>query len=379
MPHWHDAGIDTVHGGFFERLNFSGTADTVAYKRLRVQARQIYVFAQAALIDPETLRRPLWRAAAAQGFDFLQNYWLGNDRGWAQSVTVQGAPNDTAADTYDQAFVLLAAAWYLRATNDAKAQEIIARTLRFLDTRLACVTHGGYFEGLADTGELLAGPARRQNPHMHLLEAMLALYQATGDQDYLNRSRRLYELFRIRFFDSETGTLGEYFSVDWKILPGKQGQCVEPGHHFEWVWLLHAYAGLAGDATARDCAGALFEFATDHGIHPVSRLVYDELNRSGVIIRGSHRLWPQTEALKAFIATAEYGPDAGARDAARQCISPAVDAIFDHYILPGSGIWNDQLNPKRQRVSNFVPATSLYHLFLAFSEALRFYDANKSI
>lgn len=360
-------------------MNFSGTADPVAYKRLRVQARQIYVFAQAALIDPETSRRPLWRAAAAQGFDFLQNYWLGNDRGWAQSVTVQGAPNDTAADTYDQAFVLLAAAWYLRVTKSQGAQEIIVRTLAFLDARLACVAHDGYFEGLADTGELLAGHPRRQNPHMHLMEAMLALYQATGDQSYLTRSRHLYELFRIRFFDSETGTLGEYFSADWKILPGKQGQCVEPGHHFEWVWLLHAYAGLTQDDTARNHATALFEFAGRHGVHPVSRLVYDELNRGGAIIRGSHRLWPQTEALKAFIATAEHGPDAGARDAARQRIASAVDAIFEHYILPDRGIWNDQLDPKRQPVSSFVPATSLYHLFLAFSEVLRFYNANKSI
>ncbi|MFP5469375.1 MAG: AGE family epimerase/isomerase, partial [Alphaproteobacteria bacterium] len=144
-------------------------------------------------------------------------------------------------------------------------------------------------------------------------------------------------------------------------------------------WILHHFARISGDAHGHDVAHLVFEFAHTHGINTDSNLTYDEIDRSGKILRASHRLWPQTEALKAFVATAEHGPDAEAREAAGQRIAPAVDAIFDNYFFPGTGIWNDQIDATGKKVSEFVPATSLYHLFLAFAETLRFYGANRSI
>jgi len=380
LPHWHAHGVDRAHGGFMERLALSGMPDAVDFKRIRVQARQIYVFSHASLIDLNPARQARWQDAAAQGFDFLtQNYWQGPARGWAKTVTPEGTLLDRAADSYDQAFVLFASAWHYRASGDRRALEIAKQTLGFFDQHLACTTHGGYFEGLSDRGELLQGPPRLQNPHMHMLEAMLALHQATGDAAYLKRGAHLFELFRTRFFDMNTYSLGEYFTREWLPVDGPQGQIVEPGHHFEWSWILYNFARISGDSRVHDVAHLAYEFARQHGVNAHSNLTYDEIDRSGTIIRASHRLWPQTEALKAFVATAEHGPDAEAREAARERIAPAVDAIFDNYFVPDTGIWNDQIDTAGNRVSEFVPATSLYHLFLAFAETLRFYGANKSI
>ncbi len=380
LPHWHEHGVDRVRGGFTERLSLSGAPDSVDFKRIRVQARQIYVFSHASLIDHDPARRTLWRLAAKQGFDFLtRNYWQGPARGWARTVTPEGRLLDIAADSYDQAFVLFASAWHYRAAGDARALEIVQQTLDFIDRHLACAVHGGYFEGLSEKGELLQGPPRLQNPHMHMLEAMLALHQATGDAAYLKRGEHLFELFRSRFFDMNTNSLGEYFAHDWLPLDGPQGQIVEPGHHFEWSWILHNYARLSHDTRAHDVAHLAFEFASKHGVHPQSNLTYDEIDRSGAKLRASHRLWPQTEAIKAYVATAEHGPSAEVRATARGRIAPAVNAIFDNYFIPDSGFWNDQLDAAGKSVSTYVPATSLYHLFLAFAETLRFYDAGNSI
>ena len=380
LPHWHAHGIDTKHGGFTERLALSGLPDAVDFKRIRVQARQIYVFSHAALIDPNPSRQARWRDAAARGFDFLtRNYWQGPARGWAKTVTPEGALLDMAADSYDQAFVLFASAWHYRASGDRRALEIVKQTLDFFDQHLVCATHGGYFEGISDRGELLQGPPRLQNPHMHMLEAMLALHQATGDAAYLKRGAHLFELFRTRFFDMNTHSLGEYFTREWQPLDGPQGQIVEPGHHFEWSWILHTYAKLAGEPQAHEVSHLVFEFARTRGINAQNNLTYDEIDRSGATLRASHRLWPQTEALKAYVATAEHGPSAEARAAAGQRIAPAVDAIFDNYFFPDTGIWNDQIDTAGKKVSEFVPATSLYHLFLAFTETLRYIGANKSI
>jgi len=379
LPHWHTHGIDLEHGGFTERLTLNGAADPVAYKRIRVQARQIYVFSHASLIERDPARAAEWRAAAAQGFDFMsRKYWQGPARGWARTVTPAGELQDKAADSYDQAFVLFACAWYYLAAHEDRALETAGQTLDFLDRILACAEHGGYYEGLSSTGELLRGPPRRQNPHMHLLEALLALHRATGSDAFMERAGHIVELFRTRFFDAGARSLGEYFTPEWLPADGPPGQIVEPGHLFEWSWILHNYAARAGSAQAHNLAQMAYDSALASGMHLDRNLVYDEIDRGGSVLRASHRLWPQTEALKAHIAAAEHGASAGDRDFARSRIAPAIDAIFHNYLLPKTGIWNDQLDAAGKPVSTFVPATSLYHLFLAFAETLRFYEANKS-
>ena len=42
------------------------------------------------------------------------------------------------------------------------------------------------------------------------------------------------------------GALGEYFEEDWTPLRGPVGSVVEPGHQFEWAWVLGEYARLSG-------------------------------------------------------------------------------------------------------------------------------------
>ena len=105
-------------------------------------------------------------------------------------------------------------------------------TFAFIDEYLADARLTGFLETPGDTG------LRRSNPHMHLLEAFLAWYDATGNRDYLQRAARIVDLFRHHMFDAETWTLGEYFSNEWGRAPGEQGEWTEPGHHFEWASLL---------------------------------------------------------------------------------------------------------------------------------------------
>ena len=85
---------------------------------------------------------------------------------------------------------------------------------------------------------------RRQNPHMHLLEALLALHAATGEKNWLRRAGALVDLFKRRFSDPQTGALIEFFAEDWSPRPGDEGRLREPGHQFEWVWLLYEYIAL---------------------------------------------------------------------------------------------------------------------------------------
>jgi mannose/cellobiose epimerase-like protein (N-acyl-D-glucosamine 2-epimerase family) len=77
-------------------------------------------------------------------------------------------------DTYDHAFVLLALSTVYRLSHDAQVRGEITSLLNFLDADLRS-PHGGFVEGFGATFP------SRQNPQMHLFEAMIATFDATED------------------------------------------------------------------------------------------------------------------------------------------------------------------------------------------------------
>ena len=355
LPVWSTAGRDPK-GGFAERLTLDGQPAPSPFKRMRVQARQVYVYAHAALMG--------WPGpaveAADDGFTFMTEKCWHPEGGFVFSVDADGEIAEPRRETYEQAFAINACAWYHRAFGGSKALDWAGRTLDFLDQRLAA-HNGGYRESL---------PAdqlpRRQNPHMHLLEALMALHEATGDAAPLARAKTLIELFRERFFDPATGTLGEFYGEDWSPAPGDEGTHVEPGHHFEWVWLLNKYAELSGDRWVDALADTLYSFAIAHGVD-ADGLAYDAIGKGGARRQETKRLWPQNEALKAHLIMAERGADADAAARAERTVA----ATFAHYLNTGHGVWQDHLRPDRSGFAETAPASTLYHLFLAFSEHLR--------
>jgi len=137
--------------------------------------------------------------------------------------------------------VLLALASVYALDRDAQVRAEIDALLWFLDAHLRS-PHGGFLEGLP------ASMPRRQNPHMHLFEAMIATFDATHEPVFQNRAGDIFALFVANLYDKQKRVLGEYFEEDWsKIEPVS----VEPGHQAEWVWLLKGFERITGCPTAR--------------------------------------------------------------------------------------------------------------------------------
>jgi mannose/cellobiose epimerase-like protein (N-acyl-D-glucosamine 2-epimerase family) len=369
LPLWSNAGLDGDAGGFFDNLTIGGDPLRHAPKRLRVQARQVYVFSHAHLLGWTPAPGQVSpRDAATSGFNFMiEHYWRDDPGGFVYAASPDGAVADPRIELYDQAFVLFACAWYYRAYGDDRAKIWAGRIIAFLDSHLADSANGGYFDNLSHD------LPRRQNPHMHLLEALLALHLATGDEGALPRARSLVELFRQRFLDEDTGTLGEFFDAGWNPAKTTAGEIVEPGHHYEWTWLLYHYGALTGDDRGRE-AETLYRFAEQHGIDrepgATQGLVYDSLLRRGVDLDDNKRLWGQTEAIKAHTARMEFAGD----EDARARLDEMLDRLFDCHLMGDTGLWREQLQPDGSPIRDTVPATSLYHLFLALTEVLRVRD-----
>lgn len=365
LPFWAETARDPEYGGFVSLVDSSANPVLEAPKASLVQARLIYSFAHGTWLGAG----PSSAEAAMAAFDFLvRHMWDGEQGGFRHLVGRDGNPEAAGADPlkdfYDHSFVLLGMAWLYRASGDASALEWAHKTMAFLDATLADPINGGYFE---DNRRALP---RRQNPHMHLLEGLLALYEATGQGEWLRRAGDVVRLFTEQFLDSATGTLREFMDGDFSEAPPPAGRIREPGHHFEWTWLLLHYERLSGDGAVVKAAERLYRFATTQGVEKagtVPGVAFDEVTPEGVVLKDSKLLWPQTEALKAFVARAELLGDGEAKALAESHLS----SLFGHYFIPDVGNWRNQLTRDGRVLDGTAPSRVLYHVVMGLSEAMR--------
>lgn len=360
LPFWASHGVDRDGGGFHERLDARRRPVVRDGKRTMVQARQVSVFAQAALLG----RLDAGADLARRGFDFLLRHCRHPEGGWRFRVARDGAPLDDTRDLYAQAFALYALAWVYRLASDAGIRALAEDTMAFLDAGMAHPA-GGYRESLDPAGCPSAG-IRRQNPHMHLFEALLEWHDATGDPLWLERAKPLVELMAGRFCTG--GALREFFAEHLSPARGEEGRIAEPGHHYEWVWLLARYAGLADDVRHDALAAHLYEFAETYGVDAATGGVIDAVDAGGAPLRRSRRLWPQTEAIKAHAARLAATGSAAARDRLDRQIR---SLLRQHIEGAPEGGWREHVGEDGAPLVDGFPASSLYHLTLAAAEADR--------
>ena len=352
LPIWRTRGWDERYGGFHERLQPDLTPYELGYKRLVVQCRQIYGFSHACLLG----HRGANEKAARDGYAFLMRHFRDKrNGGWYFTVTPDGQKLDGRKDFYGHAFILFMLGYYYRATGDVTALTAAEDTLEALKIKLHDSQHGGYHVAADEAWNILPG-LRLQNPHMHLLEGMLSLDEAAPAAIYRDEANRIVDLFIAKFFDGRT--LGEYFRADWSPDP-QRGHMVEPGHHFEWAWLLGRFAKRYQRPEAQTVADKLFEFARAHGLDAQYGGVYDEVDRYGRPINDKKRMWPLTECLKAYAQ----------RPHLRLELARHVRFMLDRYLI-ADGRWNEHLDRRLQVVNPAMPGSTTYHLFLGIVEAL---------
>jgi mannose-6-phosphate isomerase len=357
LPFWGRTGFDEARSSFVERIDFSGAPVTAAPRRAMVQSRQIYVFAHAALLGWWSEGRSI-ALAAAQNLISLYHEPDGRP-GWVFSVKPDGEIYDPKRDLYSHSFVLFGLAWAYRLEQRPKFREVALKTIAHIDSDFASPT-GGYYTQFPP-----AGSDRQQNPHMHFFEAMIAWYEATGDATFLARATELYGMMVGRFVQARTGVLVEYFDESWLPKHGIAGRICEPGHQYEWSWLLRQYDRMVGEKGNR-VAEDLYVYANRHGFD-AEGFVVDELLDDGTVHKSSRRCWPQTEAIKADVAAFEGG-DARAAMRAQGIIKRLMQTFLGRPVPAG---WIDHINAAGNPIVEFMPASTLYHVFLATAEADR--------
>ena len=351
FPLWSEAGMAS-DGAFLESLDMKGRPIEDEIGRVRVQGRQTYVFSVAAAMG--------WKPSEARdivesGLNVLETRCRRADGLFGKRISAGGGLSDDTADLYDTAFALFACAHAGRLPNvRSRAEALADATLKAIRAHMTDPM-GGFAEALPRP------PNRMQNPHMHTLEAALSLGKLTGAPHWRELSAELAALFETRLLDTATGTLGEYFAPDWSRLKGDKDDIVEPGHHYEWVWLLDQYAHAA-DKPLSASARRLYDFA--NGSLRESGHACMTVRRNGDWVDASRRTWVQTEALKAHLTWLKHG-DA---EALPRAIA-VFDQLFDEHLTADGG-WKDHLEADGTQRGNLMPASTGYHVVLALVELM---------
>lgn len=349
LPLWCTLGIE-ADGAFADRMRPNGGLVELP-RRARVQARQVQVYCRAGLLG---WRGP-WRDTAARG---LRRFWQTNSRDdgrYRTLVDVDGVALDDTATLYDQSFVLFA----LAAAVEAGVEADEARR-RALGLRQALMRERLPFGGWPEAGS----QPYQANAQMHLLEAALAWEDLDPTPEWRAISDEIARLAMTHFIAPESGALREFFCENWTPQPGEEGRLVEPGHQFEWAWLLTRWGVRRQSTEAIQAARRLYEVGRK-GVDAIRGVAIDALRDDMSVRSGSARLWPQSEWLKAALLLAET-----AEGIARATyIGDAADALaaLQSYLLP-NGLWWDRLAGDRRFVEEAAPASSFYHIMSAYDQ-----------
>ena len=363
LPLWESYGVDRFGGGYFEeistRLPLGRPVAVGVLRRGRVVARQIYVF--------DTGQKLGWRPAqsdpVAHGCEFLFAHLHAGDGVFHKALDASTHRPEGQFSLYEQSFYLFALAHLNVRADPYPIADTAERCLERLRAGWG-KSIGGFEESDPPSLPL------KSNPHMHLLEAALAWIESSrgvSQTPWIGLARELVGLCLTCFRDPASGAILEYFDYNWRKLGDGAGRIVEPGHQFEWAWLLLRWAASpfcpAREQTrCRAAARCLVDIGEQCGVDSARNVAVNELWDDMSIKEASAKIWPQTERLKAWCAIfddARIRPEA---DAALRKIALAAEGLSRFLRADTPGLWFESCTAGGEFPEASCKASSLYHV-----------------
>ncbi len=263
---YHPVCIDSELGGYINQLRDDGTIFDRMTKHLVGTCRFISNYSRAFLV----LNEREYQEAAVHGLKFLQEAHRQSDGSYAW--VLQGREvEDGTRHCYGHAFVLLAAADATKA-GVGGAQTLIGEIYDLLEARFWEPEAQLYVDEIGADDWDVVEPYRGQNANMHMCEAMLSAYEATGEVRYLDRAHLLAQRICVDLADQADGLVWEHYKTDWghdwdynkddpQNLFKPYGYL--PGHFAEWAKLLLILERYHPEAWMLERARNLFDIALD--------------------------------------------------------------------------------------------------------------------
>lgn len=336
-------GFVDPSGGFFDLSPEGRPLDAAAQVHpIHISARAVHCFAIGQLLG-----RPGSAAVVDHGMEMLwRQHRDPQNGGYVWSVR-GGQPVDSAKQGYGHAFVLLAAS-SAKLVGHPLADPMLADITQVLQSRFWEEGPGAIAEEFtADWQPLEGGTYRGQNSNMHLTEALMAAFEATGEAEYLAKAKRIAERIIGQSARACDWRVAEHFRADWTLdrdyyHPNEMFRPAgtTPGHAMEWARLILQLWVLDGrrEAWMVEAAEGLFSQAMALGWDQARGGLFYTLDWENVPAKRMKLWWPLCEAVAAAHWLNEVAPRPDWEAAYRQ----VWDVIATHFVDRQNGGWHEE-------------------------------------
>jgi len=298
---FYEPRVFAAEGGFYGCFLDNGECYDPHARQLVASCRYVYNYATAYALygNRQDLDWAKW------GLDYLETVHKQPNGAYAWQVE-KGVVTDSRVMAYGHAFVLLAAASCLK-TGIKEAATTINDIFDFMETYFWDSEAGAYYDERDAALQNLA-PYRGQNANMHMCEALLAAWQASGDVKFLDRAEQLANMFAVDLAAQSAGQIWEHYDADWNVdlnynidNPNDRYKPwgFQIGHQTEWAKLLLILDSERPDKKWLPKAKSLFDTALKTGWDPEhGGLVYG-VTPDGDICSYNKYFWVQSESFAA--------------------------------------------------------------------------------
>src|SRR6476620_12440765 len=261
LPYWYDTTLDRTRGGYI-------LSDDVQKKRaatekqIVTQSRLIWTFSHVHRKGYSNAQRNYLKAAE-HGYRFLIEKFLDkNHGGYFWTIDLNGQVLDDRKILYGEAFVIYGLVEYYRASNDENALRHSTELYDHLQKHAYDRKNGGWIEHFTRNWKPILQPTRQAmvgvagyksaNTHLHLMEALTELFNATRDNEV---RRSLNEAMRLNadyFYPKEAGRSCSLRQSDWKKVIDANCSGISYGHNVEFAWLMIHAQDVLGIPAAWD-------------------------------------------------------------------------------------------------------------------------------
>ena len=295
--------------GGFHVLDFKGAPLDSQVQELHTTTRLIHSYALGKLAG-----RSGCEPMIDHGLAYLGSHHFDSSAGgyiWALNGP---AIHDGRKLAYGHVFVLLAASSAL-AAGHPDAQAVLDTVDHVLDQHFWEEEHGLFCDEYNHDWSPFS-TYRGMNANMHGVEALLAAYEVTGREKYLDRAGRIIEFFACKIAAAHQWRLPEHYTDTWAIDPTYSGDPMfrpagtTPGHSFEIARLLLQYneLSIAPSADRNQIARNIAYRALADAWDDENGGFFYTLNFDGTPDITRKYWWPVTEAIGVLAALLKTDP-----------------------------------------------------------------------
>ena len=375
---WMTQMVDEENGGFYGRMDNSGTIHPEAEKGAILNARILWAFSAAhrvlgnldGLDNIENLKNleiPDYASMARRAYEYFVSHFIDWEYGGVYwSLDSKGQPLDTKKQFYAIGFAIYGLSEYARATGDREALDYALQLFDCIEEHAFDHKYNGYIEActrewgeIADMrlSELDAIYPKSQNTHLHIIEPYTNLLRclkelhAQESCDYVpvlgsvlpigisvpmetivrveGALRNLIDIFTDRILNPETHHLDLFFEMDWTR---GAGHLESYGHDIECSWLMHEAALVLGDpqvlAKVEPIVREVAE-ASEKGLRPDGSMIHEANLDTGHQDDDLH-WWVQAENVVGWYNIYQHFGDEEALEKAFRCWTYIKQNLIDY-------------------------------------------------